>query len=217
MIVVRLRDQGGATLIEQLIALLIGSVLITCLYGYFRAELYHTIAVEAKTASLEDARGALDIIIRDLRNAGSWGSGSVPSEIGAADDPNNDGDTVCNRVYAATATLIHVQMDLNGNGNCADNDPRENIRYELAGPTSTCPGPNIIRRNGDCLVANIVPTVTGKVFSYYDAKGTDLGNAPPRDAIKRVKISFTVRVKNPDPKVTSNLASIVSSSVEFRN
>jgi len=217
MIVVRLCDQGGATLSEQLIALLIGSALITGLYGYFRAELYHVFTVETKTASLEDARGALDIIMRDLRNAGSWGSGSVPSEIGTTDDPNNDGDTVCNRVYAATATMIHVQMDLNGNGNCADTDPRENIRYELAGPTSTCPGPNIIRRNGDCLVANIVPTVTGKVFSYYDAKGTDLGNAPPRDAIKRVKISFTVRVKNPDPKVTGNLASIVSSSVEFRN
>ena len=217
MIVARLHDHVGATLIEQLIALLIGSALITCLYGYFRAELYHTLAVEAKTASLEDARGALNIIIQDLRNAGSWGSGSVPSEIGTTDDPNNDGDTVCNRVYAATATMIHVQMDLNGNGNCADNDPRENIRYELAGPTSTCPGPNIIRRNGDCLVANIVPTVPGKVFSYYDAKGTDLGNAPPRDAIKRVKISFTVRVKNPDPKLTANLASIVSSSVEFRN
>jgi type II secretory pathway component PulJ len=217
MIVGCRRDQGGATLIEQLIALLIGSALITCLYGYFRAELYHTLAVEAKTASLEDARGALDIIIRDLRNAGSWGSGSVPSEIGATDDPNNDSDTVCNRVYAATASLIHVQMDLNGNGNCADSDPRENIRYELAGPTSTCPGPNTIRRNGDCLVANIVPATAGKVFSYYDAKGTDLGNAPPRDAIKRVKISFSVRVKNPDPKVTSSLASIVSGSVEFRN
>jgi hypothetical protein len=217
MIVVRLRDQGGATLIEQLIALLIGSALITCLYGYFRAELYHTLAVEAKTASLEDARGALDIIIRDLRNAGSWGSGSVPSEIGTTDDPNNDDDTVCNRVYAATGTMIHVQMDLNGNGNCADNDPRENIRYELAGSTSTCPGPSIIRRNGDCLVANVIPAAAGKVFSYYDAKGTDLGNAPPRDAIKRVKISFTVRVKNPDPKVTDNLASLVSSSVEFRN
>jgi hypothetical protein len=217
MIVARLCDQGGATLIEQLIALLIGSALITCLYGYFRAELYHTVTVEAKTASLEDARGALDIIIRDLRNAGSWGSGSVPSESGTADDPNNDGDTVCNRVYAATATMIHVQMDLNGNGNCADNDPRENIRYELTGPTSTCPGPSIIRRNGDCLVANIVPTAAGKVFSYYDGNGTDLGNAPSRDAIKRVKISFTVQVKNPDPKIAGNLASIVSSSVEFRN
>ena len=213
----RLYDDRGATLIEQLVALLIGSVLITALYGYFRAELYRSLAIEAKTATLEDARGALDIMIRDLKNAGSWGSGSVPSEVGSVDDPNNDTDTVCNRVYAASASMIHVQMDLNGNGNCADNDPRENIHYELAGPTSTCPGPNIIRRNGDCLVANVVPTMVGKVFSYYDANGTDLGNTPAPDAIKRVKISFTVRVKNPDPRATDTLASVISGGIEFRN
>ena len=213
----RLYDDRGATLIEQLVALLIGSVLITALYGYFRAELYRSLAIEAKTATLEDARGALDIMIRDLKNAGSWGSGSVPSEVGSVDDPNNDADTVCNRVYAASASMIHVQMDLNGNGNCADNDPRENIRYELTGPTSTCPGPSIIRRNGDCLVANVVPTMVGKVFSYYDANGTDLGNTPAPDAIKRVKISFTVRVKNPDPRATGTLASVISGGIEFRN
>ena len=133
------------------------------------------------------------------------------------DDPNNDADTVCNRVYAASGSMIHVQMDLNGNGNCADNDPRENIRYELTGPTSTCPGPNIIRRNGDCLVANVVPGTAGKVFSYYDANGADLGNTPAPDAIKRVKIGFTVRVKNPDPRATGTLASVISGGIEFRN
>jgi prepilin-type N-terminal cleavage/methylation domain-containing protein len=217
MIVARLCSNFGMTLIEQLISLLIGSVLITALYGYFRAELYRLLVLETKTATLEDARGALDIMIRDLKNAGSWGTGSAPVEVGGADDPNNDADTVCNRVYAASASLIHVQMDLNGNGNCADNDPRENIRYELTGPTSTCAGPGIIRRNGDCLVANVVPTTAGKVFSYYDANGVDLGNTPPPHAIKRVKISFAIRVKNPDPKVTDNLASVLTSSVEFRN
>src|SRR5690349_7086409 len=95
-------DNRGVTLIEQLASLLIGSVLITSLYGYFRSELYRLLALEAKTATLEDARGALDIMIHDLKEAGSWGSGSVPSELGGADDPNNDADTVCNRVYAAT-------------------------------------------------------------------------------------------------------------------
>ena len=109
MIVTRLHAHRGATLIEQLVSLAIGSVIITCLYGYFRAELYHVLAVEAKTATLEDARGALDIMIRDLKNAGSWGSGTVPSEVGSADDPNNDSDAVCNRVYAASPSLIHVQ------------------------------------------------------------------------------------------------------------
>ena len=210
-------DQRGATLIEQLMSLLLGAAMITALYGYFREELYHMVSLETKTATLEDARGALDIMIRDLKNAGSWGTGSAPTETGVADDPNNDTDVVCNRVYAATPTLVHVQMDLNGNADCADTDPRENIRYELTGPTATCAGPYIIRRNGDCLVANVVPETTGKLFSYYDGNGADLGNTPAPGIIKRVRIAFAVQVKDPDPRSGGNLASTLSTSVEFRN
>jgi Tfp pilus assembly protein PilW len=210
-------DERGATLIEQMAALLIGSMMIISLYAYFRSEIYHSLKFEVKTGTLEDVRGALDIIIRDLKNAGSWGTGSAPSELGGSDDPSNDLDSFCNRVYAATPALIHVQMDLNGNGNCADTDPRENVRYELTGPTSTCAGPYIIRRNGDCLVANVVPTTVGKIFSFFDANGTDLGSAPAPTAIKRVRIEFTVQMKNPDPRVGGHLSSVISSSVEFRN
>ena len=210
-------EQDGVTLIEQVVSLLLGSVLITSLYAYFRAELYRTVSVESKTATLEDARGALDIILRDLMNAGSWPSGVAPLETGVADDPDHDADLVCNRVYAASPSAIHIQMDLNGNGNCTDTDPRENIRYELTNPTATCPGPQIIRRNGDCLVANVVPGLPDKLFTYYDANGADLGANPARDAIKRVKIAFSVQVKNPDPNGAGNLSSTVLSSVEFRN
>lgn len=212
-----LRHARGATLVEQLVALLIGSALIASLCGYFRAELYHLLELETRTGALEDARGALDIMIRDLKNAGSWGSGSVPAETGNGDDPNNDADAVCNRIYAASATMIHVQMDLDGDGNCADIDPRENIRLELTGPTATCPGPNIIRRNGDCLVANVVTPASGKLFSYFDAGGNDLGSTPPFDSIKRVKISFSIQAKNPDPKIAGTLVFALSSSVELRN
>jgi hypothetical protein len=113
--------------------------------------------------------------------------------------------------------MIHIQMDLNGNGNCADVDPRENIRYELAGPTSTCPGPHIIRRNGDCLIANVVPSYAGKIFSFFDRDGNSLGDAPAPNAIKRVKIEFAVEVKNPDPRLASKLSTALQSSVEFRN
>jgi Tfp pilus assembly protein PilW len=210
-------EQDGVTLVEQVVSLLLGSVLITSLYAYFRAELYRTVSVESKTATLEDARGALDIMLRDLMNAGSWASGVAPLETGVADDPDHDADLVCNRVYAASPSAIHIQMDLNGNGNCTDTDPRENIRYELTNPTATCPGPQIIRRNGDCLVANVVPGLPNKLFTYYDANGADLGANPARDAIKRVKIAFSVQVKNPDPNGAGNLGSAVLSSVEFRN
>ncbi len=211
----KIYDDGGATLIEQLLSMTLGAVMIVALYGFFRAELFHHVSQEAKLASLEDARGALDIMVRDLKNAGSWGTGSAPSERGGADDPDNDADGLCNRVYAATSSLIHVQMDLNGNGDCADIEPRENIRYELTGPTATCPGAAIIRRNGDCLVANVTTPVSGKLFTYFDGAGTELAGSPAPTRIKRVRIAFAVSVVN--PKQGGNLTSTLSTSVEFRN
>jgi Tfp pilus assembly protein PilW len=214
----RLRhDSSGVTLIEQVVALLLGAIVISSLYEFYRAELFRTISQEAKTSTLEDARGALDIIVRDLRNAGSWGAGSAPPERGGTDDPNNDADTDCNRVYAASGAMVHVQMDLNGNGNCADTEPRENIRYELTGPTSTCPGTNIIRRNGDCLVANVKTITAGKLFSYYDVTGADLGDSPSATAIKRIRVAFAVQVKNPDTRVGGNMTTTLSTSIELRN
>ena len=212
-----LRRSDGVTLIEQLISLLLGLVMIAGLYGFCRAQIYHALTQETKTATLEDARGALDIIVRDLKNAGAWADGVAPAETGGGDDPEADVDSICNRIYAATASKIHVQMDLNGNGNCADANPRENIRYELTGPTSTCGGSKIIRRNGDCLVANVTTPAAGKLFRYYDASGADLGDAPPLAAIKRIRVAFGVRAKNPDAKSSAYLASELSTSVELRN
>ncbi len=211
------RNRHGATLVEQLVALVLGAVMITSLYGFYRAELFHILTQEAKIVTLEDARGAMDMITRDLKNAGSWGTGSAPPERGTGDDPNGDADSVCNRIYAATRLLIHIQMDLNGNDNCTDLEPRENIRYELAGATATCPGRAVIRRNGDCLVPNVNTPVPDKLFTYYDINGVDLGDTPAPSAIKRVRIAFSVEAKNPDPKARGKLASTLSNSIELRN
>lgn len=210
-----LRSDSGASLIEQLLALLLGAIMTTSLYGFYRAGLYQFLAQQTKTATLQDARGALDIMVRDLKNAGSWGAGSAPAEHGG-DDPDADSDLVCNRVYAATENMIHVQMDLNGNGSCGDAEPRENIRYELTGPTATCPGTKILRRNGNCLVAHVVAP-SGRLFRFYDNTGADLGNSPPLQAIKRVRIAFSVQEKNPDPKIGGTLTSSLATSVELRN
>ena len=211
------KRQHGTTLIEQMVALLLGSVMVMALYGFYRVQLFQILSQETKTATLQDARGALDIMVRDLKNAGSWGNGSAPLETGAIDDPERDADGVCNRIYAATASMIHVQMDLNGNGNCSDAEPKENVRYELTGPTSTCPGAKIIRRNGDCLVANVNTPTIGKLFSYFDGSGADLGESPTLEVIKRIRIAFTVQMKNPDPKVGGSITSDLSTSVELRN
>ncbi len=213
----------GSTVTEVLLATLLASMVIGSLCGFYRSEMLYLFSQQNKTASLEDARGALDIIVRDLRNAGSWGSGSVPLEKDESqdpkniDDPDHDDDLVCNRVYAATKDLIHIQMDLNGDGDCMDLDPRENIRYELTGPTPSCPGPRIIRRNGDCLIGNVVTAAPEKLFTYYDANDAELDEHPQRDAIRRVKITLAVQPSNPDRAPAGGGGASLTSSVEFRN
>jgi len=49
-------NQRGTTLLEQLIALLLGSTVIVGLYGFYRAQLYQTLAQETKTAAVQDGR-----------------------------------------------------------------------------------------------------------------------------------------------------------------
>ena len=211
------QNDCGATLIEQLGALLLGTIVITALFAFYRTELFHLLAQETRMATLEDARGAMDIISRDLKLAGSWGTGNAPAETGLGDDPEGDEDTTCNRIYRATERVIQIQMDLNGNGNCADLEPRENIRYELGAPTSTCPGATVIRRNGDCLVAHAIAPNSGKLFKYFDENGSQLSEAPPLSAIQRIGISFSVGMKQTDSKTGASLTSALSSSVDLRN
>jgi hypothetical protein len=216
----------GYTTVEALQAALFSMIVMAALYGFYHEQLFNLVSQETKTATLEDARGALDLMVRELRNSGSWGGGSAPAERGSqedpsnVDDPDNDADGVCNRVYAATKRLVHVQMDFNGDGDCIDTNPRENIVYELTGPTSTCPGAYIIRRNEDCLVANVAPLAGEKIFTFYDETNRDLGDTPVPASIKRIKVTFTVRLTNPNPYSRSAspfISSTLSSSVELRN
>lgn len=203
------RNKKGFTIAELLVAALFGMIVVTTLYGFYRDQLYYLLSQETKTATLEDARGAIDMMVRELRNAGSWGTGTAPSG--------------CSRVVSATATSVRVQADLNGDGDCdgatSPAETGEDVTYDLSTATSTCPG-SIIRRNSNCLVANVVIPTGSSLFTYYDSSNTRLATSPTVTSIKRVKITFSVQVPEPTPEGKAagrNITSTLSSSVEFRN
>lgn len=199
-------DGRGFTTAELLIAGLFGMVVVATLYGFYREQLYNLISQETKTATLEDARGALDMMVRELRNAGSWSKSPYTAPSG------------CSRVVTATATSIKIQADLDANGDCSS-ATGEDVTYDLASATSTCPG-SIIRRNGNCLVGNVVIPTGSSLFTYYDSSNAQLAASPTVTSIKRVKITFSVQVAEPTPTGKAagrNITSTLSSSVEFRN
>jgi len=203
-----LSDARGFTIAELLVAALFGMIVMASLYSFYRDQLFNLLAQETKTATLEDARGALDMMVRELRNAGSWGTGTMPAN--------------CSRIVQATATTIRVQMDTRGasegsapDGDCGD--PTEDITYSYSSSSGN------ITRGGSTnpLVSNVVIPSGSDFLTYYNASGSVL--TPPisdLSAVKRVKITFAVQVQNPNPNsraASPNVISTLSSSVEFRN
>ena len=197
-------DKRGFTTAELLVAALFGMIVIATLYGFYRDQLFYLLSQETKTSTLEDVRGALDMMVRELRNAGSWGTGTAPAG--------------CSRVVSASATSLHIQADLDSNDNCTS-ATGEDVTYDLASATSTCPG-SIIRRNSNCLVANVVIPTGSSLFTYYDSSNALLAASPPVADIKRVKITFSVQLPEPTPEGKAagrNITSTLTSSVELRN
>lgn len=193
----------GFTFTELLVGLLFSMMVIAGLYTFFRDQLYAVLAQELKTVTLEDARGALELMARELRQAGAWGAGYQPSG--------------CARLLELSPTTVRIQADLDGNGDCRS-ATGEDVRYMLAGPTPTCPGAATIRRNGDCLVANVSVPRGSRFLTYYGA-GAEPLREPVADAarVRRVRIAFAVELDSPRPGANEKVSTTLASSVELRN
>jgi Tfp pilus assembly protein PilW len=209
--------RSGFTTVEFLGATACAAIVLSALYGFYREQLFSLLLQETRTVTLEDVRGSLDIMGRELRNAGSF---PVVTDVTCVKD--GSGNPL--RVVSATSTSIQIQADTesrNGgdpDGKCTETG--EAVTYDIGSATSTCPGPMIIRRNGYCLVANVVISSKEPLFTYFDGNDIQLGGNPPVDVVKRVSIKFSVEVPDPTPRGKRSgktLKSTLSSSVTFRN
>ena len=207
-----LRDKRGFTTAELLVAALFGMIVVATLYGFFREQMFNLLAQETKTATLEDARGALDMMVRELSNAGSF---PLPIGYPTTRPAGDDDGSNCKRLVLANtnATSIRIQADLNGDGDCSDDN--EDVTYTYNSTSGT------ISRNGNTspVVSNVV---TSNFLTYYVA-GSATAVTPSStniNAIKRAKITIAVRVADPTPEGKAagrNITSTLYSNVDFRN
>jgi len=186
---------------------------IATLYGFFRDQLYFLVAQETKTATLEDARGALDMMVRELSNAGSF---PLPANYPTTRPANDDDVNNCKRVVSASATSIRIQADLTEDGDCADDNEDVTYTYNLMSGT-------IERNSTTSPVVSNVALASGNDFLTYYTAGSTTSVTPSStniNAIKRVKISFAVQVADPTPEGKAagrKITSTLYSTVDFRN
>lgn len=194
------RDEGGFTLIEALVTMVMMLVVFFALHSVFEAGVRAVSIGRDETEVVGRARLGMERMERDLRAASPYGGNEragdrhlffdyeTPSEPGMpADDEiafGNDLDGECGLRKTGEGGVCRSVAER-----------REIVSYYVGGSGA------LIRRNNNQR-SPLVDDVSGLRFAYFDADGNP---ATTEDEIRRVDLSLTVAVGDAEQTLTSSV------------
>ncbi len=174
-------DRAGFTLIEMMVSMTIGMLVIAGVTGTFTAQTRQNKAEEEISQMHQNVRGAIDLIGRELMQAGYKASGGSVTGV----------------TYNASQLLI--QADIDGNGAI---DPTNNTSLEYIVYVWDSANMRITRQLGTGGTPQIVAdNITACTFSYNDASGVSTTTS---SLIRKVTVNITGRTAKVDPSYSSN-------------
>jgi len=175
------QDQCAFTLIELMIALAIGMIVMASVATTFTTQTRAYSAQEQINQMEQNARGALDIMSREIKMAGY--------------KPNGGSVT---GVVSYSSTNLTIQADLNADGSVSTSgSDNEQIAYAYDSANK-----KITRQVGNAAAATLAENISAFTFTYYQTSGTTA--ATSANNIRRIKISLTAKTEKPDPGYPSN-------------
>jgi type IV pilus assembly protein PilW len=175
----KLRNITGFTLTELMVAMGIGMAVLAAVTTTFMAQAKFYNAQEQINEMQQNARGALDIITRELKMAGY--------------KPN--GGTFEGVTYSTAQLLIQADLDSSG-GISSSSTANEQITYAYDSANN-----QITRKRGTGTAEVLADNITAFTFSYYDGSGASTTTSAN---VRQVKVNITARTAKPDPNYTSN-------------
>ena len=208
----------GFTFIELLVSMVFTFILLGVVYAVYRVQAHTVKAQEKRQEAQEYARAVLDIMVREIRNAG-YNPSQTSSGANCAGTPTAGTPGL----VSATSTLFKFTYDYRGSsstpdGNCDDADEEITYEYQTPGPQSCATGKGDIVRtaNGTSEVLTDC-NVTGVTFQYYAQNSSTVMSPIVVGNIQRVKVSLTVQSKDPDEQFGGPQNSTVYSNIDLRN
>jgi type IV pilus assembly protein PilW len=205
----------GFTLLELLIAMVVGLVVLGAVYAVFTVQNTQLSNQESMTEMQQNARIAMEMMTREIGLAGyrdvsltltdancSGSGGALPRCTGTT--PWGSG--YCLGIMTAAADAIKFTMDITNSAG-ANNTPdgtvcnaNEFITYELY----TSSGVQCLGRKSSVTATRqqVVENVEALEFLYYNSAGTQLTQPVALDAIANVKITIRVKAAKADPSYT---------------
>ena len=164
-------NEGGFTVVELLVAALIGLIILGVAFSMFNVQ-RKTFSVQEQLSEMQqNVRAAMDMMVREIRMAGY--------------DPSNVGFV---GIGGNTATSIQVLADLDGNGVIAGS---ETVTYSYDAPNLQ------IDRNVGVGDQPFAENISNLNFSYFDANDNVTAAAAN---IRKIQIRITGKTANIDPR-----------------
>lgn len=181
----RCKNQMAFTLTELMVAMGIGMAMIAAVTTTFNSQTRVFSSQEQINEMQQNARGAMDVITRELKLAGYKNNDGTPPTGLTASGVNLD-----------SSNLV-IQADLDGN-NVIDTSAGslENISYSFDSANN-----RIKRRLGSAASDVLSDNITNFTFTYLKADGT---TATLASQIRQIKIDITAQTANPDPTHSAN-------------
>jgi prepilin-type N-terminal cleavage/methylation domain-containing protein len=180
--------KGGFSLVELLIALVVGMVILGAMYSVFTIQNKTFGSQEELVAMQQNVRAGMDMMAREIGMAGY-----DPCRVNSDSDPSNNFSGV-----TGNSTQLQIMADLDGNDppshNCQspykgiDLYSQENIVYAFDANNK------LITRNIGAGNHTLVENVDSLNFDYLDGSG----NVPATSAnVRRIRITITARTAKP--------------------
>jgi len=200
-----LKEKSGMTLIELMIAMLLGLVILGTVYALFTMQQKQFSVQGQITDMRQSARIAMNMMIRDISMAGyrqtSSACTSPATAVPFCTGTGTAANLPCVGIINAGTERISFTADLNANCSTAASaaNPDENITYDLY----TSDGVSALTRTSNGDRQPVAEYVDALSFAYYDGVGNIMGPGSVNVAqIRKIRISITVRTAVKDPYYT---------------
>lgn len=190
-------DKKGFTLVELLIAMVVGLIIMAAIYGMMNLGQQSSASVDRRVLTQQDARAVLDLLSMEIRMASfnpRMNSTNTIWEIG----PYKGVGEICpgiaftstkkvrkgiqNATNDANSEGILVAMDLDEDNNIGYPQDNEYITYAFDKNNKSitrrnnCNGAEVILGGADSSTS-VANNATGtRMFQYFDGAGTDISN-----------------------------------------
>ena len=174
------KNTAGFTLIEMMVAITLGMIVIAGVTGTFTAQTRQNAAEEQISQMNQNVRGALDMILRDLMQAGYKAPGG----------------SVAGVTYNASQLLIQADLDANGSIDTGSTS-LEYVVYVFDSANQ-----RITRQLGTAGSAEVLAeNITACNFTYKDASDATTTTS---SSIRKMTIAITGQTAKVDPSYSSN-------------